>query len=146
MTTRIIESEYDRRMLIRFIEGHALPFTASLTTGKHRTDRQNKLQRQWMNEIASQLGDRTAEEVRGLCKLQMGVPIRRRDDEVYAEKYDRLIKPLPYEAKIEMMMEPMDFPVTRDMTTKQKTEYLDAVHKYWSERGIILTNPEARAA
>lgn len=146
MTTRIVETEYDRRMLIRFIDAHALPFTASLSAGRHRTDRQNKLQRQWMNEISLQLGDQTAEEVRGFCKLTIGVPIRRRDDEVYAEKYDRLIKPLPYEAKLEMMMEPMDFPVTRDMTTKQKTEYLDAVHKYWSARGIILTDPEARAA
>lgn len=146
MTTRIIETDYDRRLLIRFIEGHALPFTASLTTGKHRTDLQNKLQRMWMNEIASQKGDQTAEEIRGECKLRMGVPILRRDDEVFAEKYDRIIKPFPYEVKLEMMMEPLDFPVTRLMNTKQKTEYLDAVHKYWTERGIALTIPEGLAA
>ena len=146
MVTRTIEIDADVDSTCRLLEAMQRPFTVTLVAGKHRTDRQNRLQRQWVNEVAQQLGDQTAEEVRGFCKLTMGVPIRRRDDEVYAEKYDRLIKPLPYEAKLEMMMEPLDFPVTRDMSTKQLTEYLDTVHRYWTERGVILTNPEREAA
>ncbi len=51
-------------MLVKFIEGRPLPFTATVTDGKHRTSHQNRLQRQWMVEIAAQLGDRTPEEVR----------------------------------------------------------------------------------
>jgi hypothetical protein len=40
------------------------------------------------------------------------------------------------------MAEPIDFPVTRQMTTKQKTEYLDGVFKALSEQGVILTMPD----
>lgn len=39
------------------------------------------------------------------------------------------------------MMEPMDFPVTRLMTKAQKTAYLDSVHRHFSEKGIVLTDP-----
>ena len=44
MTTRTVESEHDRKMLIRFIEAHKLPFIAELTAGKRRSVEQNKLQ------------------------------------------------------------------------------------------------------
>lgn len=139
---RIVETERDRSNLLKFIEGRPIPFTASLTSGKHRTNHQNRLQRQWMMEIAAQLGDRTAEEVRGECKLTFGVPILRAENEAFRASYDEIVKPLPYTAKIKLMMEPFDFGVTRIMTTKQKTAYLDAVHRHYSSLGLILTNPE----
>jgi hypothetical protein len=40
------------------------------------------------------------------------------------------------------MMEPISLPITSIMTTRQKTAYLDAVHRHYSEQGVILTNPE----
>lgn len=138
---RIIETEQARDMLVKFIQGRPLPFTATLTDGKHRTTHQNRLQRQWMVEIAAQLGDRTPEEVRGYCKLHFGIPILREND-AFRKDYDELVRPLPYEAKLKLMMEPFDFGVTRIMSTRQKTEYLDAVHRHFSEQGVVLTNPE----
>lgn len=138
---RIIETEQARDMLVKFIQGRPLPFTATLTDGKHRTTHQNRLQRQWMVEIAAQLGDRTPEEVRGYCKLHFGIPILREND-AFRKDYDNLVRPLPYEAKLKLMMEPFDFGVTRIMTTRQKTVYLDSVHRHFSEQGVVLTNPE----
>jgi len=142
MADRIVESEYDRKMLIRFIEGQKLPFTVTLTAGKHRTYAQNKLQRKWMQEISEQLGDTRPEEIRGYCKLTIGVPILREENEAFRERYDAVVKPLPYEQKIAIMMEPLDMPITRLMTTKQKTRYLDEVQKHFAERGIELTIPD----
>jgi hypothetical protein len=141
MTTRFIETDYDRRMLLRFIESQPLPLTVSLTKGGKRSLRQNKLQRLWLNEIAEQLGDQTPEEVRGYCKLTIGVPILRAEHETFRERYDAIVRPLPYEKKLALMMEPLDFPVTRLMTTKQATAYLDGVHRHFSEKGIVLTDP-----
>lgn len=94
-----------------------------------------------MQEIAEQKGDVTPEEVRGYCKLTMGVPILRNENEEFCEKYDRVVKPLPYEVKLALMQEPLDFPVTRLMSVKQQTAYLDAVHRHFSEQGVILTDP-----
>ena len=140
---RIIETEHDRKMLIRFIEGRKLPFTTTVTDGKHRTTHQNRLQRQWVTEIAAQLGDQTPEEVRGYCKLAFGVPILRAENEAFRIRYDQIIKPLSYAQKLALMMEPFDLGVTRIMTTRQKTAYLDAMHRHFAEQGIVLTDPAA---
>lgn len=141
MTTRFLETEQDRRMLLRFIEGQPLPLTVTLSKGGRRTLKQNKLQRLWLNEISEQLGDQTPEEVRGYCKLTIGVPILRAEHDGFRERYDAIVEPLPYEQKIALMMEPLDFPVTRLMSTKQATSYLDGVHRHFSSRGIVLTDP-----
>lgn len=141
MPTRFLETDQDRRMLLRFIEGQTLPLTVSITKGGKRSLRQNKLQRLWLNEIAEQLGDQTPEEVRGYCKLTLGVPILRAEHETFRERYDAIVKPLPYDQKLALMMEPLDFPVTRLFTTKQATAYLDGVHRHFSEKGIVLTDP-----
>lgn len=139
MTTRVIKSEQDKTLLCRYIMERKPPFTASIT--KKRTVDQNKLQRLWIGEIAEQLGDRTPEEVRGELKLRFGVPILRAQNDTFCEKYDRIIKPLPYEQKLELMMEPIDFPVSRIMTTAQFTQYIDEIYKFFTERGCVLTLP-----
>lgn len=141
MVQRIIETEQDRHMLFRFLEGQKLPMTVDIKAGGRRTAKQNRLQWQWMNEIASQLGDRTAEEVRGFCKLHFGVPILRNESDAFREKYDAVVKPMPYETKLAMMQEPFDFPITRLMSVAQKTAYLDAVYQHFVSRGIELTDP-----
>lgn len=141
MTPRFVESEWDRQMLVRFIALQPLPFTVSLSRGGKRSTKQNRLQRQWLNEIAEQLGGQTPEEVRGYCKLTIGVPILRAEHDIFREKYDAIVRPLLYEQKLALMMEPLDFPVTRLMTTRQATAYLDGVHRHFSEKGIVLTDP-----
>jgi hypothetical protein len=141
---RIVDTEQARDQLHKFIAGKKLPFTASITDGKHRTTDQNSLQRKWVLEISTQLGDRTPEEVRGYCKLHFGVPILRNENDVFKAEYDAVIMPLPYEHKLKLMMVPFDFGVTRIMTTRQKTDYLNAIHRHFSEQGLMLTNPEDR--
>lgn len=142
MTTRFLETDHDRRMLLRFIEGQPLPLTVSLTKGGKRSLRQNKLQRLWLNEISEQLGDRSSEEVRGYCKLTIGVPILRAENDTFRERYDAIVRPLPYEQKLSLMMEPLDFPISRLLTTAQHARYLDGILRHFSERGIVLTIPE----
>ena len=141
MTTRVINSEADRTLLLQFVKAHKLPFTADIVRGKRRSVEQNHLQRLWLNEAAEQLGDRTPEELRGECKLTLGVPILRAENSTFREKYDQFVRPLPYEQKLALMMEPFDFPITRIMTTKQATVYLDSMHRHFSEKGIVLTDP-----
>jgi len=142
MTSRVIDSETDRRVLLLLLKQQALPFTVEVVKGRRRTVEQNRLQRLWCNEISEQLGDRTPEEARGYCKLTLGVPILRAENELFREKYDRIVKPLSYETKLELMMELIDFPCTRLMSTGQKSKYLDAVVRHFSEHGVVLTLPE----
>jgi len=146
MTTRVIKSEWDRSSLIALIKGRKLPFTMEMVKGARRSVEQNRLQRLWLNEIAEQMGDQTAEEVRGYCKLTIGVPILRAENELFRERYDEVVRPLPYEQKLAIMMEPLDMPVTRLFTTEQKTRYLDGLHRHFAEQGLVLTDPESKLA
>lgn len=141
MTTRFIESDRDRTLIHRFIDTQDLPFTVSVSKGGKRSVKQNRLQMLWLNEIASQMEGQTVEELRAYCKLRIGVPILRNEDEDFRKKYDAVVKPLSYERKITLMMEPLDFPVSRLMSTRQATAYLEGIHKHFSEQGIALTDP-----
>lgn len=139
--TRFIDSAYQRDMLIKLLKEQVGPYTVTITKGKRRSTHQNRLNRLWANEIAEQLGDQTPEEVRGLLKLQFGVPLLRAENEAFAEAYDRVVKPLSYETKIALMCEPLNFPVTRLMTTAQEHRYLDAIYQFFTEKGVVLTVP-----
>ncbi|WP_420961125.1 hypothetical protein [Brucella sp. IR073] len=143
MTTRVIETPWDRQLLFKYIEQQKGPITVTITKGKHRTTDQNRLQRLWVKEIAEQRCEPT-EDVRAYCKLHIGIPILRNENEGFRAEYDAVIRPLPYETKLRMMKVPLDWAVTRLMTTKQLTAYLDEVHRTFSEQGIVLTNPEDR--
>lgn len=141
MTTRIVKSEYGRKRLIEMIEAKPFPFTVTIADGEHRSAEQNRLQFMWMKEISRQREDMRVEEIRGYCKLAIGVPILREENEAFRLKYDEHVKPLPYEQKLSLMMEPLDMPVTRIMTVKQKSRYLDGIYKHFTEQGVVLTLP-----
>jgi len=141
---RIIRTEHDLKMLGTFLAGRKRPFTVDIASGKHRSIEQNKLQRLWLNEAAAQLGDRTPEELRAFCKLTLGVPILRAENPEFKAKYDAVVRGLPYETKLAIMSEPLDLPVTRLMKADQKTRYLDAMFRFFSEQGVVLTIPPER--
>jgi hypothetical protein len=142
MPSRIIRSPADMANLLTFLGDRKLPLTVSWENGKHRTADQNRLNRLWCSEVAEQTGDRTPEEVRGEAKLTFGVPILRAENPEFREKYDATIRPLPYETKLALMMEPFDFGVTRLMNVSQQVRYLDAMHRHYSTMGLELTQPD----
>ena len=135
--TDAIRTEYDKTMLIKRITNMSIPFSVSTKKGAPRSVESNRLQRGWLKEAGEQ-GDNTAEEYRGYCKLHFGVAIAKEDEE-YAEKYNRLIRPMSYAAKLELMMVPMDFPVTRIFTTEQTSRYLNLIYTHLTGLGIQLT-------
>ena len=142
MTTRVCKSKMDVEDCCKLLHSLKLPITVNIKKGKDRTLEQNRLQQMWHLEAAEQLQDETAEQKRGYCKLHFGVPILRAENPEYREKYDRLIRPYSYEHKIELMMVPMDFPVTRIMSTGQTKRFLDDVHDYYTSLGVKLTEPD----
>lgn len=124
--------------------GRTLPFTVNLRKGAPRSIEQNRLQRLWLKEAEDQ-GDMTAEEYRGYSKLHFGIVILHAEDEKFRATWNRLIRDrYSYEEKLELMQEPIDYPVTRLMTTKQKKRYLDAMYQHLLSLGFQLTEPRSR--
>lgn len=143
MATWRIKTEQDRETAIKVLRNRAMPCTMELTKGLKRSNDQNKLSRKWYKELEDQ-GDQTAEEYRGFCKLHFGVVLAKQQSDLFAEKYDRIVKPLPYEQKLELMMTPLDFPVSRILNTANESKYLDKIYLYYTQNGFKLTNPDRK--
>lgn len=144
MAHRIIRTPEDLEMLKTFLDGRKLPFTVDITEGLDRSAEQNKLAFKWYGEISEQTGE-DIEDVRARCKLEIGVPIMRRDSEKFCTTYDRIVRPLPHADKLDLIRD-TEMPVTSLMKIKQMTEYLDLMFRRHSEFGIVLTIPPDRFA
>lgn len=136
--TRTLKSDYDKKLAVNYIMSLPGPITVNIKPGEEsRSLKQNRLAFQWFKDAAAQ-GDQTAEQYRAECKLRLGVPLLRRDDDDFRAKYDSALKALAYEQKLTCME---FFPVTSLMTTKQMTEFLTAVLNHFLNLGYQLTDP-----
>lgn len=143
MATRVIRSAEDAPKLAAFVGAQPrFPLTVTITQGEPRRNAQNRLAQRWFADVARQLGDQSQDEVRAYCKLHFGVPILRAENEVFCAQYDRILKPLDYEAKLEAVRV-FDLPVTRLMTVKQMAAFMDEMTRHWSRLGVRLTDPTA---
>ncbi len=142
MPTRIIRTETDRDMAATWLQNMKPPFQVAVTSGSIRSLEQNALSHKWYQEVAHQREDMTVNEVRAECKLIFGVPILREENEKFRETYDRILKPLSYEEKINFI-ETTELPITRIMTVGQLSKYLDRMSDHFMKQGLVLTIPEA---
>ena len=138
---RYVNNEFSRSQVVIYIDQQKLPFTVTISDASKRSIEQNKLQWLWFSEIAAQTGE-TPSEVQAHCKLQIGVPLLREQNERFRELYDRILKPLPYKDKLALMSEPVALPVTSLMSVKQFSEYLERIFEHHTSKGFELTQPE----
>lgn len=116
------------------------------TTCKDRTIDQNSLWAALYQRVSEMLGDGSAQdiaEVKKYCKLMLGVPIMRRDDERFNKGWNRYFADKGYEEQIFLMGDnPLfgvdGFPVTRLLDTKQGAEYTEAVVRHYSPLGVYF--------
>ena len=136
------ESE-DTEQAKQFAENsiHEATFKKTQTPGEIRSIEQNRLQFQWFRDLEKQ-GDMTAQEYRAYCKGMFGIPILVAEDEEFRDVYDRIIRPLSFEEKLELLGPPIDLPVTSRMSVDQMTRYLKAMSDHWLKEGFMLAKLE----
>lgn len=113
--------------------------TVSITHGKARSLDQNAISHAWYEQVSRELREDTPLGVKAFCKLTMGVPILRAEDDEFRAKYDKAVKPMAYEDKLILMEW---FPVTSLMTTPQLSQYLESVQRHYQRLGVWLEFPE----
>lgn len=144
MVTRTVKSTDDLALLKVYLDGRKRPFTVDITEGRDRSTEQNRLAFKWYIEISDQTGE-DREDVRARCKLEIGVPILREAHERFRATYDRLIRPLDYAEKLDLIRD-TEMPVTSLMNVEQMSRYLDIVFRRHAEIGVVLTIPPDRYA
>lgn len=96
--------------------------TFRIQNPKHRSVDQNDMKEFQVTEIAKHCHGGNERDARRQIKLEVGVPILRRDNEDFKAMYDRIVKPHDYETKLEIM----DWlPVTSTMTVTQMKECIE---------------------
>lgn len=144
MVTRTVKNEDELTLLITYLKGRKRPLTVEITEGRDRSSEQNRLAFKWYVEISEQTGE-DREDVRARCKLEVGVPILREAHEKFRATYDRLVRPLHYSEKLELIRD-TEMPVTSLMNVEQMSRYLDIVFRRHAEIGVVLTIPPDRYA
>lgn len=142
MPTKIIRDPAHIDALVKLLTERKLPLTVSWVQGASKTDAQNKLAQRWFTDIARQLGDTTHEDVRADCKVTFGVPILCAENDAFRQSWAETFAPLSYEG-VRKAVKNLDVPVTRLMTLKQMTAFMDAMQAHWGGMGLYLTDPEA---
>tara|TARA_R110000744_G_scaffold289502_3_gene400415 strand:+ start:10577 stop:11038 length:462 start_codon:yes stop_codon:yes gene_type:complete len=139
----LIQTAQEKARLMTEIKHQAMPFQIAIKEGTDRSLGQNNLLHQWNNEIAKWFGDRPASDVHAENKLYIGVRMLMAENEDFKEQWTRLIKGrFTTKEKLELMLEPTDYPVTRIMTTKQMGCFMELVHQKYTSQGVRLTDPE----
>lgn len=142
MVTKVLKRVEDIESLTKFILARdSFPITVTITKGASRADAQNRLAQKWNSDIARQLEDDTFDAIRAYNKLHFGIPILLSENEAFGVEYDRVMGRLGYEEKL-AAISAFDLPVTRILTVKQMTAYLDAVQRHWTQQGFWLTSPD----
>ena len=113
---------------------------------KSPTARQMRLRFQWMGEVAdSGIGKFDTKHGVDLgAKYQFGVPILKRDDDLFVMMWEHFIETIePYvnsSALIKQFVE-RHLSISKLMSRKQQAEYLTNFQRYWSRKGIALSDP-----
>jgi hypothetical protein len=132
----VMKNEFQRNQGILQLTAAELPCTMTLKHYTHnRSNEQNALSHVWYQQIAATLREDTAEGVKCYCKLRLGIPILRGESDDFRERYDRTLKGLTYEQKIEIMIW---FPVTSLMKVEQKSLYLEQIQQHYADRVQLL--------
>ena len=113
----------------------------SLRPGKDRTLDQNRLWFAMYKRIAqmTQIGDEA--DARQYCKLHIGVQILLNEDAGFQAEWYRVMRHLPYEAKLDMMggcklFGPDGFPVTSLFNRAQGIAYTDRIVARFAPQGV----------
>lgn len=111
----------------------------TVKTGKDRSLDQSAISHVWYAQIANELREQTALQVKCECKLTIGVPILRAEDAEFRTFYDAAVKGhLSYEEKLDAMK---FIPITSIMTVKQLSQYLVDMQAAYVKRGVALEFP-----
>ncbi len=103
--------------------------------GRNRSLEQNNQAHVWYEQLAFELPEDNALGWKCYCKLHLGVPILRAEDEEFRKVYDQAIKGLSYEQKLQVMK---ILPVTSIMKTKQYNQYFESMQDEFLKRGVKL--------
>tara|TARA_Y100000004_G_C8895658_1_gene404032 strand:- start:645 stop:1121 length:477 start_codon:yes stop_codon:yes gene_type:complete len=103
---------------------------------RRRSDLQNRLQHLMYREIARQLYGKDEEHAKNECKLTIGVPLLRETSPEFKEVYDKNIRPLSYEAKLQVVSV---INVSSLLSVGAAHQYIERIYDDYAQKGVNWT-------
>ena len=131
---KMLTDTYERAKYVR----------VTLIEGRNRTLDQNALSFQLYTDLHKAKSDvfPSVDDARAYCKLHFGIGIRRQEDD-YNSVYATMIKDrFSYEEKLKLMVDPVDFPVTRGMSRAQFSQYVEMILNAFPDVNFRSINSE----
>lgn len=110
----------------------------TIKIGKSRSEQQNDISHVWYDQLSRELREDNALGWKAYCKLTIGVPILRAEEEEFRANYDASVRHLTYEQKLKAMH---FIPVTSLMTKAQLSQYLETMQSIFLDHGVKLEFP-----
>lgn len=104
-------------------------------TDRRRTTAQNRLIYKIYQRIGKTLYGGDESHARNECKLRIGCRILYRDSKDFAETFDRVIRPLSHETRMQAMNL---ISVSSIMTINQSTEYIKTIMTEYGQRQVYF--------
>ena len=151
MKTIIITSDQQQRYALSLVGELPIDGTMEVIVkkvDKSSTAKQRRLRWMWMGEIAnSGLGRYDTKETVDLaCKWQFALPILKRDDVLFGEIYNFFIETVKDYPNFGECCKQFctQYVSVKNMTVRQHAEYLTDLQRYWTQKGVSLTDPETQ--
>lgn len=151
MKTIIITSDQQQRYALSLVGELPIDGTMEVIVkkvDKSSTAKQRRLRWMWMGEIAnSGLGRYDTKETVDLaCKWQFALPILKRDDVLFGEIYNFFIETVKDYPNFGKCCKQFctQYVFVKNMTVRQHAEYLTDLQRYWTQKGVSLTDPETQ--
>lgn len=151
MKTIIITSDQQQRYALSLVGELPIDGTMEVIVkkvDKSSTAKQRRLRWMWMGEIAnSGLGRYDTKETVDLaCKWQFALPILKRDDILFGEIYNFFIETVKDYPNFGKCCKQFctQYVSVKNMTVRQHAEYLTDLQRYWTQKGVSLTDPETQ--
>ena len=142
MTTTYVNSEPSLSKLIgdlRELWREHKYLRVSIKAGKDRSLSQNALEHTWFNQIANELREQTAAQVKAECKLNYGVPILRAENEEFRVFSNMALRHLTHEQRLVAIN---FIPISSIMTVDQLSQFLKAIQSAYEGRVALEFPPE----
>lgn len=101
--------------------------------GRKRSDLQNSLQHAMYREIGKQLYGGDSELAKRECKLTIGVPLLRESSEEFKSVYDKNLKRLDYEAKLQVVGM---IKVSSILSVADAHKFIDSIYNNYAMKGV----------
>ena len=134
--------ERQRKGLAAAVDGFKRKLAAEKAEAERKARAEAEAKMRAAREAEERANAADLEAQRAAAKVTFGVPILCAENDAFRAGWQATFAAFDYEA-VRKHVAALDVPVTRLMTLKQMTAFMEAFSRFWRGHGFYLTDPEA---